>query len=235
MAHEFDELTLDGHNYSTWALDVKISLVFHGIMAALTRPTERDASFMDTYKYQALYIILNHLYSDLMSEYVMEEEPHSLWVALKGVMNSRRQSCCQRPTMSGLSFIFMTLSLLRTIIMLFTRSAPNYGFVRRNHQWRKRLKRHFKLCSLQIGSYNISIRSRTTNTMLTSFVTYSRLRSMMNLLLRIITKIMLGLLLSLRFITMRRKQVLLRIQIQRRMVGLQSAASIGRRTESSQR
>jgi phosphatidylglycerophosphatase A len=59
-----------------------------------------------------------------------------------------------------------------------------------NHQRRIILKRLFKLCSLLIGSYNINIGPETTNTMLTSFVTYSRLRSMMNLLLRIITNIM---------------------------------------------
>jgi hypothetical protein len=34
MAQEFDELVLDEHNYPTWALDVKISLVFCGIMPA---------------------------------------------------------------------------------------------------------------------------------------------------------------------------------------------------------
>jgi hypothetical protein len=107
--------------------------------------------------------------------------------------------------MNGLRFVFKTLSLLRAIIMLFIRSVPNYDFVRKNHQRRTRLKRLFKLCSLLIRSYNINIGPRTTNTMLTSFVTYSKLRSMMNLLLRIITNIMLGLLLSLRFITMRRK------------------------------
>jgi hypothetical protein len=28
MAHEFEELALDRHNYPTWALDVKISLPF---------------------------------------------------------------------------------------------------------------------------------------------------------------------------------------------------------------
>jgi hypothetical protein len=84
MAHEFDELALDGHNYPSWALDVKISLTFCRIMTALTPPAEREASFLDTYKYQALYIIRNHLHPDLNSEYVMEEEPHSLWVALKG-------------------------------------------------------------------------------------------------------------------------------------------------------
>jgi hypothetical protein len=84
MTREFDEVALDGHNYPTWALDVKISLVFRGIMIALTPPAERDAAFLDTYKYQTLYIIRNHLHADLKSEYVIEEEPHSLWVALKG-------------------------------------------------------------------------------------------------------------------------------------------------------
>jgi hypothetical protein len=119
--------------------------------------------------------------------------------------------------------------------MLFIRSMPNYDFVRRNYQRRTRLKRHFKLCSLLIGPYNINTRPGTTNTMLTSFVTYSRLRAMMNLLLRIITNVVLGLLLSLRFITMGTKQVPPRIQIQRRMVGLQDAIAIGRRPESSQK
>jgi hypothetical protein len=126
-------------------------------------------------------------------------------------MNNRRQSYYRRPSLSGLRFIFRTLSLLRTTIMLFTRSAPNCNFVRKNHQKRTRLKRLFKLCSLLIESYNINVGPETTNTMLTSFVTYSKLRTMMNLLLRIITNIMLGVLLSLRFITMRRKIVHLRI------------------------
>jgi hypothetical protein len=136
--------------------------------------------------------------------------------------------------MSGLKFVFTTLSLLRTIIMLFIRSAPNYGFVRKNHQRRIRLRRLFKLCSPLIRSYNINTEPGNTNTMLTSCMTYFRLRSMMNLLLRIITNIMLRLLLSLRFTTMRRKQVRLRIQLQRRMVRLLGAATIGRKTESYQ-
>jgi hypothetical protein len=149
-------------------------------------------------------------------------------------MNSERQFCCQRSTMSGLRFVFRTLSLLRTIIILFIRFAPNCGFVRKNHQRRTRLKRLFRICSPLIGSYNINTGLETTNIMLTSFVTYSRLRSMMNLLLRIITNVILGLLLSLRFTTMRRKQVLLRIQLQRRLVGLLGATAIGRKTESYQ-
>jgi hypothetical protein len=150
-------------------------------------------------------------------------------------MNNQRQTCCQRPTMSGLRFIFRTLSLLRTTIMLFKRSAPNCDFMRNNHQRRTRLKRLFKLCSILIRSYNINIMLGTINTMVTSFVTYSRPRSMMNLPLRIIINVALGLLLSSRSITRRRKLVLLRIPIQRRMVCLQGADAIGRRTESFQR
>jgi hypothetical protein len=131
--------------------------------------------------------------------------------------------------MSGLRFVFRTLSLLGTIIMLSIRYATNCDFVRKNHQKRTRLKMHFKLFSLLIGSYNTNTGPGTTNTMLTSFVTYSKLRSMMNLLLKIITNVVLELLLSLRFITMRRKQVLLRIQLQRRMVGLLGAVVIGKK------
>jgi hypothetical protein len=50
MARKFDELALDGHNYSTWAMDVKISLAFHGIMVSLT-PAEKEVAFLDIYKY----------------------------------------------------------------------------------------------------------------------------------------------------------------------------------------
>jgi hypothetical protein len=78
MAHEFEELILDGHNYPTWALDVKIILTFRGILPVLSPPVDREAIFLDTYKYQALFIIRNHLHPDLKSKYIMEEEPHNL-------------------------------------------------------------------------------------------------------------------------------------------------------------
>jgi hypothetical protein len=41
MAHEFEELILDGHNYSTWAMDVKTSLALRGMYEAITPPVER--------------------------------------------------------------------------------------------------------------------------------------------------------------------------------------------------
>jgi hypothetical protein len=42
MAHEFEELALDGHNYLIWAIDIKISLVFCGILSALSPPLRTE-------------------------------------------------------------------------------------------------------------------------------------------------------------------------------------------------
>jgi hypothetical protein len=83
MAHDFEELALDEYNYPTWALDVKISLAFHGILPALSPHVERGG-ISGYIQVPSIIHIRNHLHHDLKSEYVMEEGPHSLWVALKG-------------------------------------------------------------------------------------------------------------------------------------------------------
>jgi hypothetical protein len=82
MAREFEELVLDGHNHPTWTMDVKISLTLRGMYEAITPPVERQQEFLLTYKYNALYIIRHHMHHDLKIEYVLEEEPSTLWVAL---------------------------------------------------------------------------------------------------------------------------------------------------------
>jgi hypothetical protein len=78
MTHEFEELVLDGHNYPTRVMDVKISLALHGVYEAILPPEERTVTLLDPFKYNALYIIRNHLHVDLKSKYVMEEEPRTL-------------------------------------------------------------------------------------------------------------------------------------------------------------
>jgi hypothetical protein len=137
--------------------------------------------------------------------------------------------------MNGLRFVFKTLSLLRIIIMLFIRFAPNCNFARKNHQKRTRLERLFKLWFLLIGSYNINIGPETTNTMLTSFMIYSRLRSMTSSILRIITNVMLELLPFLRSIPISGSLSFPRIIIQRKMVGPRGTDAIDVKTGSLQR
>jgi hypothetical protein len=78
MTREFEKLTLDGHNYPTWAMYVKISLALRGMYEAIVPPDERIVQLLDSCKYNVLYIIRNHIYPDLKSNYVIEEEPSML-------------------------------------------------------------------------------------------------------------------------------------------------------------
>jgi hypothetical protein len=78
MTREFKELALDEHNYPTWVIDVKISLALRGMYEVIVPPAEMTVQLLDSYKYNVLYIIRNHIQSNLKSEYVMEEEPSML-------------------------------------------------------------------------------------------------------------------------------------------------------------
>jgi hypothetical protein len=82
MTHEFEKLVLDGHNYPTWSIDVKIRLALCGMYEAIVPPAERIVPLLEPYKYNALYIITNHIHPNLKSEYLMEEEPSTLWAVL---------------------------------------------------------------------------------------------------------------------------------------------------------
>jgi hypothetical protein len=83
MTREFKKLAIDGHNYPTWAMDVKISLEVRGMYEAIVPPAERIVPLLDPYKCNALYIIMNHIHLDLKLEYMMEEEPSMLWTTLQ--------------------------------------------------------------------------------------------------------------------------------------------------------
>jgi hypothetical protein len=78
MTYEFEELTFDGHNYLTWVMDVKISLDLRGMYEAIVSPADRQQELPHTHKCNALYIIRHHIYPDLKSKYVLEEEPSVL-------------------------------------------------------------------------------------------------------------------------------------------------------------
>jgi hypothetical protein len=43
MTREFEKLALDEHNYPTWAMGVKISLVLCGVYEAILHPAERTS------------------------------------------------------------------------------------------------------------------------------------------------------------------------------------------------
>jgi hypothetical protein len=80
---EFDALALDGHNFPTWAMDLKVSLSLRGMFKAIEAPKEGEAALPEPNKYHALFIIRNHIHPDLKAEYMMEEDPRALWLALQ--------------------------------------------------------------------------------------------------------------------------------------------------------
>ena len=80
---EFEVLALDGHNFPTWAMDIKVSLSRCGLYACLSDSETSTKSMTEKNKYEALYIIRNHIHLDLKSEYIMEENPRALWNNLK--------------------------------------------------------------------------------------------------------------------------------------------------------
>ena len=80
---EFEVLALEGHNFPTCATDIKVSLSRCGLYACLSDLETSTKSMIEKNKYEASYIIRNHMHADLKSEYRMEENPRALWNNLK--------------------------------------------------------------------------------------------------------------------------------------------------------
>jgi hypothetical protein len=80
---EFEVLALDGHNFTTWAMDHKVSLSLRGLYQAIAPPQQGVDALTDPHKYNALFIIRNHIHQDLKAEYILEEDPRALWLALQ--------------------------------------------------------------------------------------------------------------------------------------------------------
>jgi hypothetical protein len=82
MAKEFNELAIDGHNYPTWASDIKINFASRGLLLYLSEPTT-GVALDGQKKFGALMLLRFYIHKDLKQEYLMEMNPHVLWIALK--------------------------------------------------------------------------------------------------------------------------------------------------------
>ena len=82
-SREFEALALDGHNFPTWVMDLKVSLSLRGMYQAIEAPQQGVAPLAVHLKDNALFIIRNHIHPDLKAEYQMEEDPRALWLALQ--------------------------------------------------------------------------------------------------------------------------------------------------------
>nr|ABA97378.1 retrotransposon protein, putative, Ty1-copia subclass [Oryza sativa Japonica Group] len=80
---EFNELVLDGTNYSIWASDIKINFASRGILSTIEEPNDGDLPIEHRKLNTALFVLRLYIHKDLKHEYMLETSPHTLWKALK--------------------------------------------------------------------------------------------------------------------------------------------------------
>ncbi|XP_071678850.1 uncharacterized protein [Lolium perenne] len=87
---EFEELQVDGSNYLSWAMDMKINLTGRNLGPCIATLPENAPEIPQVVKYVALHFIRHHLHPDLKTEYLMEEDPLALWNSLKERYDQQR-------------------------------------------------------------------------------------------------------------------------------------------------
>jgi hypothetical protein len=144
-------------------------------------PEERTVPLLDAFKYNALYIIRNHLHVDLKSEYVMKEEPNVLWAALQTRYEQQKVTILPEANHDWTMLRLQDFKSIGEYNHIIHKICVRLWFARKNLLKQIKLKRHFKLCFLWIGSYNINTVSRIIKlTQILSMVS-SKQKSMMSL------------------------------------------------------
>ncbi|XP_068308716.1 uncharacterized protein [Pyrus communis] len=77
---DFTALEVSGRNYLKWVQDVKLHLTAKNFHLAIK--DEMDNPVGEVEKATAIIFIRRHIYDALQTEYLVEEDPQALWVAL---------------------------------------------------------------------------------------------------------------------------------------------------------
>ena len=80
---EFDILALDGSNFPSWAMDLKVNLSTLGLYRCIDDTVAGSVTPSSMSNYSALKVMRNHIHSHLKMEYMYEEDPRALWTSLK--------------------------------------------------------------------------------------------------------------------------------------------------------
>ncbi|XP_070681732.1 uncharacterized protein [Malus domestica] len=78
---DFSTLEVSGRNYLKWVQYVKLHLTAKGIRATIKTPIA-DKPVDKAQKATAMIFIRRHIHDALQTEYLIEEDPHTLWLAL---------------------------------------------------------------------------------------------------------------------------------------------------------
>ena len=119
---EFEELTLDGSNYPTWASDIKIALAARKISSTIQEP-QQGVVVTDHQNYSALALLRFYIHKDLKAEYVMIENARELWVSLKERYHQQKELIWPETTTNGIIYAYKISKPWLIIITLFIESV----------------------------------------------------------------------------------------------------------------
>ncbi|KAJ1292292.1 hypothetical protein BS78_02G381100 [Paspalum vaginatum] len=80
-----------GTNYPDWASDIKIGFTSRGLLNTIDPPVENGPAITDIMKYTALLLLRISIHRDLKKEYLLEENPRNLWLALKKCYEQQKE------------------------------------------------------------------------------------------------------------------------------------------------
>ncbi|KAM1366042.1 hypothetical protein ACFX2F_044382 [Malus domestica] len=78
---DFNILEVSRRNYLKWVQDVKLHLTTNGISAIMEACTD-DKHVDEAQKATTMIFIRRHIHDALQTEYLAEDDPHTLWLAL---------------------------------------------------------------------------------------------------------------------------------------------------------
>ncbi|KAB2631603.1 hypothetical protein D8674_009122 [Pyrus ussuriensis x Pyrus communis] len=77
---DFTTLEVSGRNYLKWVQDVKLHLIAKNLHPTIEDETNNPVGRAE--KSTAMIFIRRHIHDALQTEYLAEEDPRALWVAL---------------------------------------------------------------------------------------------------------------------------------------------------------
>ncbi|XP_070669116.1 uncharacterized protein [Malus domestica] len=86
---DFTALEVSGRNYLKWVQDMKLHLTTKGIRATVEESID-DNPIDEVEKATAMIFIRRHVHDVLQTEYLAEEDPHTLWLALTDRFNHQK-------------------------------------------------------------------------------------------------------------------------------------------------
>ncbi|XP_048426753.1 uncharacterized protein LOC125470952 [Pyrus x bretschneideri] len=86
---DFSTLEVSGRNDLKWVQDVKLHLTAKGIRATIETPIA-DKPIDKAQKATAMIFIRRHIHDALHTEYLAEEDPRTLWLALANLFDHQK-------------------------------------------------------------------------------------------------------------------------------------------------